>query len=163
MRPIRSALFAAATLAATQLPASAQATPATASMLVSATVLSVCVVVAAPLAFGNYTLTQTDASSALTVTCSNGTAYSIGMDAGAGSGATTTNRLMTGPGGATLGYALYSNAGRTTRWGNTVGTDTLGGTGTGLPQVVQVYGRIPGSQSPAAGVYADTVTVTVTY
>jgi spore coat protein U-like protein len=66
-------------------------------------------------------------------------------------------------GGATVGYALYSNAGRTTNWGNTVGTDTVSGTGNGTGQALTVYGRVPPQSTPAPGAYSDTITVTVTY
>jgi spore coat protein U-like protein len=67
--------------------------------------------------------------------------------------------------GATpLSYALYSNAGRSTNWGNTPGTDTVAQTAsTILPISFTVYGRIPQQQSVGAGSYTDTVTVTVSY
>jgi spore coat protein U-like protein len=58
---------------------------------------------------------------------------------------------------------LYSNAGRTTVWGNTVGTDTVAGTGTGATQSLTVYGRVPVQSTPGAGTYTDTVITTVTY
>jgi spore coat protein U-like protein len=71
---------------------------------------------------------------------------------------------MSGPGGSGLSYSLYQNSTRTTNWGNTVGTDTVSGTGTGNAQALNVYGRIPGSQtSVVPGSYADTITVTLTY
>jgi spore coat protein U-like protein len=67
-------------------------------------------------------------------------------------------------GGNTLNYSLFSNAGRTTNWGNNIGTDTVAGTGTGALQTLTVYGRIPASQTTApVGSYSDTITVTVTF
>jgi spore coat protein U-like protein len=114
------------------------------------------------LAFGNYTGAQVDATSTITVTCTNSSPYKIGLDAGTGSGATVTSRKMTS-GGNTLNYSMYSDSGRTTNWGNTVGTDTVSGTGTGSAQNVTVYGRIPASQLSPVGSYSDTVTVTVTF
>jgi spore coat protein U-like protein len=70
---------------------------------------------------------------------------------------------MTGPGGATLSYAMYQDSGHTTNWGNTVGTDTKSGTGNGSAQTLTVYGNLAAGQYPAAGSYSDTITATVTY
>jgi spore coat protein U-like protein len=62
-----------------------------------------------------------------------------------------------------INYSLYSDSGRTTNWGNTVGTDTVAATGNGSAQAYTVYGRIPPQTTPAPGTYTDTITVTVTY
>ncbi|NMG35433.1 fimbrial major subunit CsuA/B family protein [Azoarcus sp. TTM-91] len=134
---------------------------ATATFSVTATVLANCIVSASPLAFGNYSSLQLDATTTVTVTCTSGTTYNVGLDAGIGSGATVTTRRMSGVG--TLNYTLYSDSARTTVFGNTVGTNTVAATGTGSAQPLTVYGRIPGGQYPAAGSYTDTITVTVTY
>jgi spore coat protein U-like protein len=133
------------------------------TMAVSATVAALCTVTAQPLAFGAYTSAQTDATSTVSVTCTNGTSYAVALDAGATSGATTANRLMTGPGGATLRYVLFNNASYTTNWGSIAGTDTLASLGTGVAQTLTVYGRIPAGQYPTPGAYTDSVTVTLTY
>jgi Spore Coat Protein U domain len=74
-----------------------------------------------------------DQTSTIQVQCTNTTAYNIGLDAGTASGATVTTRKMTS-GGTTVSYSLYSNSGRITNWGNTVGTDTVSSTGTGASQ-----------------------------
>lgn len=66
-------------------------------------------------------------------------------------------------GTALVNYNLYREAGRLTNWGNTVGTDTVGGTGTGLIVNSTVYGRVPVQTAQAPGTYTDTITVTVTY
>jgi spore coat protein U-like protein len=103
-----------------------------------------------------------DNTSTLQVQCTNTTPYNIGLDAGTGSGATMAARKMTS-GGATVTYSLYSDSGRSTVWGNTVGTDTVPGTGNGASQSFTVYGRVPAQTTPASGTYTDTVTITVTY
>jgi spore coat protein U-like protein len=74
-----------------------------------------------------------------------------------------TNRSMTGPAKALLHYQLFSNSGYTTNWGNTVGTDTLAGTGNGTTQPLTVYGQIPAQQLATPGSYTDTIIVSVTY
>jgi spore coat protein U-like protein len=157
---VATVAVAAAALGASQ---NATGTTATGSMAVSATVVSFCVVAASPMAFGNYSSAQLDSTASVVVTCSNGTTYNVGLDAGGGSGASVSSRKMTGTAGATLNYTLYRDSGRSTIWGTTVGTDTLAGTGNGLAQTLNVYGRIGSAQYPGAGAYTDTVVVTVTY
>jgi spore coat protein U-like protein len=147
------------------VPQAASAATATDTIAVTATVQSACTVVASPLAFGTYnpiSASNLDATTTLNVTCTQGTAYNVGLNAGGGAGATTTVRKLTSS-GHTLNYALYQDSNRTTNWGNAVGTDTVPGTaGTGATAYT-VYGRIAGSQNTTAGAYTDSVTVTVTY
>lgn len=136
----------------------------TSTFTVTATVNATCNISTSPLAFGVYDPSSAkDGTTTLGVTCTNGTAYNIGLDAGTGSGATIDSRKMTS-GAGTLTYSLFSNSGRTTTWGNTVGTNTVAGTGSGSQQSLTVYGRITSNQTSAiAGSYSDTITVTVTF
>jgi spore coat protein U-like protein len=136
-------------------------TGATTTFPVTANVPPSCSVSASNLHFGNYNMVQLDATTTVSATCTPGSAYNIGLDQGVSTGATVANRKMTGPGANRLGYSLFSNAGRTTNWGNTVGTDTVPATGTGAAQTFTVFGRIPASQRLAPGDYADTITVTL--
>jgi len=103
-----------------------------------------------------------DQTSTIQVQCTNTTPYNIGLDAGTGTGATVAARKMTN-GANTVTYSLYSDSGRTTVWGNTIGTDTVAATGNGAAQSYTVYGRVPPQTTPAPAVYTDTITVTVTY
>lgn len=138
---------------------------ATTTFQVTATVTAACSVTATNLSFGSYdpsSATNNDATSTVTPTCTLLTAYNIGLNAGTGSGATVTTRKMT-KGSDTLNYSLYRDAVRSQNWGDTVGTDTVSGTGTGLGVATIVYGRIPASQNVPTGSYADTITVTVTF
>lgn len=161
--PFKLAAGATAVLA---LPCLAHAATTTGSLAVNAVVLKSCSVVATPLAFGNYDPTSaspTDASTSLVVLCTSGTAFQVGLNAGGGSGATVTSRKMTS-GSDVLGYGLYQDTGRTTRWGDTPGTDTPAATTASvLPTTLTVYGRVPASQNVPTGLYSDVVTVTVTY
>jgi spore coat protein U-like protein len=122
------------------------------------------VVSSGTLDFGTATLlaASTDVQTSFAVQCTSATAFNVGLDAGAAPGGTVATRLMTS-GAGTVGYKLYSNAAYTTNWGNTIGNDTVPGTGSGGPAVLTVYGRVPPQATPAAGTYSDTVTVTVTY
>jgi spore coat protein U-like protein len=131
---------------------------------VTLTVTASCTVSATDLPFGSTgtIAADIDNTSSVTVMCTNTTPYNVGLDAGTGSGATVAVRKMTA-GGATVNYSLYQNAARTTVWGNTIGTDTVTGTGSGSAQVVTVYGRVPAQTTPAPGSYTDIITTTVTY
>jgi spore coat protein U-like protein len=101
-----------------------------------------------------------DQNATITVTCTTNAPYNVGLDAGGGA-SINARRMINGVN--TVGYQLYRDTGRTTVWGNTVGTDTVAGTGNGIAQALTVYGRVPPQTTPPAATYNDTVNVTVTY
>ncbi len=139
-------------------------TSVTTTFTVTATVASVCTIAANALPFGTYTGAASSVNTTISVTCNQTTPFNVGLNAGTATGATVTARKMTGPGGATLNYALYQNSSLTTNWGNTVGTDTFAGSTTGTTaDSLTVYGTIPAGQSVTPGAYTDTITATVTY
>jgi spore coat protein U-like protein len=144
---------------------SSHAGTTTGSFGVRVTLTASCVINSASnLNFGSQgvLIADIDQTSTIQVQCTNTTPYSIGLDAGQGSGATVGARKMTN-GSATVTYSLYSDTGRTTVWGNTVNNDTVASTGTGSSQSFTVYGRVPAQSTPAPGNYTDTVRVTVSY
>jgi spore coat protein U-like protein len=119
------------------------------------------------MAFGTYASTAaSSAQSTISVTCTNLTTYTLGLDPGIATGATETARSMTGTTGlgtgALLPYGLYSDAGHTSNWGNISGT-WVGGTGNGSAQSLTVYGQVAAGHLVPPGDYADTITATVTY
>lgn len=130
---------------------------------VTATVQKACGLSATNLAFGNYAGTLINSTAAISVTCTSTTTYNVGLNAGTASGATVTNRSMTGPSSALLGYKLFRDVAHTQNWGNTVGTNTEAGTGTGTVQSLTVYGQLPAGESAPPGNYTDTITATITY
>jgi spore coat protein U-like protein len=139
------------------------ASTATTTFAVTTTIQATCIVSATPMAFGTYSGVQLQTTSTISVTCTNTTPYNVGLNAGVATGATVTTRQMTGPSSALLSYALYSDTARSVNWGQTVGTDTVSGTGNGSAQTLTVYGNLAASQYQAPGSYSDTITVTVTY
>ncbi|MBZ3692946.1 Csu type fimbrial protein [Phyllobacterium calauticae] len=148
------------------LSSPALAATATGSFTVQITIQASCVFVSATsLTFTavGVIAANDDATSTLSVQCTNTTPYNIGLSAGTGTGATVASRKMTGPAGALVNYTLYSDTNRTTVWGQTIGTDTVSASGTGAAQSYTVYGRVPVQTTPAPGAYTDTITVTVTY
>lgn len=162
--PVRRALALAGLCLAT-LSASAQTSTTSATFSVTATVQPSCTVVGGgTLAFGLVVPgVQSDSSLVINTICTQGTSYSLALNAGTGSGATVAQRRMTS-GSNTLVYQLYRDNARSDPWGDgSNGTSTFSGTGSGLPQGITVYGRVPSSASVAEGSYTDTVTVTATY
>jgi spore coat protein U-like protein len=141
----------------------ANATTVNTSFAVTATVQSTCLVSATAMAFGTYTGALATSTSTVSVTCSNTTTYNVGLNAGAATGATVTTRMMTGPASADLNYGLFQDAGHTVNWGQTLGTDTVTGTGNGSAQAITVYGQVAAGQYVAPGSYTDTIQATVTY
>ncbi|MCJ0763292.1 Csu type fimbrial protein [Variovorax terrae] len=145
----------------------AHAATDTANMTVKITVMAACSInAAAPtdVDFGSAISTATNVSSVggvLTVNCTNGSAYNIGLDNGLNYNATT--RRMKTVGSNYVSYGLFQDVGHTTAWGNTVGTDTRTGSGTGTNQTYTVYGLVPNVGGAPAGNYTDTVIATLTY
>jgi spore coat protein U-like protein len=135
---------------------------ASATFKVTARVNAVCEVTATDLSFGDYSQGLVRSSTLLRATCTPNTTYYIGLDQGQAPSATETNRYMvSGPG--LLNYGLYSDSAHSIPWGNTTGTNTVTGTGTGLAQDHTVFGTIPPGQAVPAGDYADTITVRIYY
>ncbi|MDP9195491.1 MAG: spore coat U domain-containing protein [Pseudomonadota bacterium] len=168
--PHHSGLFLTALVALSGLSglsgSQALAATVTNTFNVTANVSSECAVSAATLAFGTYSITASspdDATSTITVTCTNGTDWDVSLNGG-GTGLILA-RLMSGTGNPLnlLGYQLYTSAGRTTVWGDGLLGSQVSGTGTGSAQSLTVYGRIPAGQAVASDSYTDTVTVAVTY
>ncbi|KWC55861.1 spore coat U domain-containing protein [Burkholderia ubonensis] len=140
---------------------------ATAQFNVTLTIQANCTVSANPLAFGTSGVLASaiNQQTTLSITCTDSTPYNVGLDAGGVTGSTVSARLMAGTASGntstTLGFQLYQDAGHTTIWGNTQGTDTVGGTGNGSAQTVNVYGQVQSQATPKPDTYQATVTATV--
>jgi spore coat protein U-like protein len=140
----------------------------TATFNVTLTLQANCGITANPLNFGTAGVLSTaiNQQSTLSVTCTNTTPYNVGLDAGTVTGSSITSRLMagtaTGNTGTTVAFQLYQDAGHTTVWGNTQGTNTVAGTGTGAAQTINVYGQVaPQATTPRPDTYQTTITATV--
>ncbi|WP_422017337.1 spore coat U domain-containing protein [Roseateles sp.] len=159
-----------AALLALLMPVLAQAGTASNTLQVQATVISSCQVAGTSLNFGNSidplaTATPLDATSTLSVVCTNTTPYTVALNAGANAGGASNFGARTMKSGTqTLGYQLYLDSGRSTVWGDgTASSSTSAGTGTGSTQTLTLYGRLPSLANVVPGAYTDTVTVTVSY
>jgi spore coat protein U-like protein len=136
------------------------------SIGVSATVGGGCAIAATPVNFGFYagnaSAPTVDTLGQVTVRCPLGTPYNVRMNNGTNAGPGGQRRMRQTPGTALLNYQLYRNAARTQRWGTTA-PQRVNGTGSGIDQVLTVYGRLPGAQSVPFGAYLDTITVSIHY
>ncbi len=140
----------------------------------SAASLASCAANVTPIAFGSYDPTSpTDVTptGSVSVSCqlvsglSLLVAYTITLSAGSGS---YTARKMTGT-ATPMYYNLYMNGAMTQIWGDGVTSGTVSKTDgylLGLGNVVlsyTVYAKLPAHQLVAAGGYADSVSVTISY
>ncbi len=122
----------------------------------------VCTVSASPLNFPVYTGVRSRSTTSVVVLCGTGIPYTVGLNPGLAPGATVTTRQMTA-GTARANYALFSDSAYSVNWGQTPGTDTVAGNGSGSATQITVYGQIAAGQYVTPGSYSDTVTATVSY
>ena len=136
-----------------------------APLSVQAENITVCTIAVTTMDFGTTGViaSNIDATSQLTVTCSNGVPYTLALGGGISGATDPTLRQMTFAVANQVTYGIYSDAARTNGWGDNVGTNTVAGTGTGFAQLIDAYGRVPTQTTPTPGTYVDTVVVTVTY
>src|SRR6266702_7711357 len=134
-RSLGISLLLLALASAPGVPLSVSAATRTTTFTVTLTLENDCQIAANTLNFGNSGViaANIDQTTTMTVTCSNGAPYNVGLDAGSVSGSTVANRLLAGTGtpAPTVAYQLYRDSARSLVWGQTVGTDTQSGTGTG--------------------------------
>jgi spore coat protein U-like protein len=132
-----------------------------------ATLQGTCTVVANDLPFGVHAglATTIDAQTQIALNCSTGTLYTVRLNGGSIAGNVADRRMgLNGSPPGVIAYQLHTDPDRTQVWGDgTLGTVVVKGTGTGGPQTLQVYGRVPNQATPAAGTYRDVVTATVEY
>jgi spore coat protein U-like protein len=114
-------------------------------------------------------------TSNISVTCSNGTPYILGLATGAGNNGTGTMAPQDAgnSGDSGVPYSLWQDSAHTKVWGNTgtavgaagndyVSTGSTAGDGTGSAQTIPVYATVA-STNHMPGNYSDTVTVKVIY
>lgn len=164
--------LAGAVALALGVASSVDAATATSNLSVTASVAANCTISTTAVAFGAYDPIGTNAASPLngtgsvSVTCTNGASTTVtlgqGSNANTGSTAAAPLRRLKDSGTNFLSYALYSDTGRTTTWGDTAGTG-VPHTGTGTLTALTVYGQIPAGQNVPATSYSDTVVATITF
>ena len=150
----------------------AQAGTQTDNLTVQATVDANCTISTTAVDFGSYDpivanlSADLNAQGKVTVLCTTGAAATVtlgqGANADTGSSDTDPARRMKHGTADFLSYTLYSNAGRTTEWGNTAPTGVTH-TGSGASTDLNVYGTLLHGQNVPVGTYTDTVVATITF
>lgn len=111
-------------------------------------------------------------SSNISVTCSKGTPYIVGLATSDGD-AGTGHMVGTGSNTDKVPYSLFQDAAYSVAWGNTgtavgtpgndyLSTGSTAGDGTGTSQTIPVYAQVT-DPNFTPDTYADTVTVSVTF
>jgi spore coat protein U-like protein len=123
-----------------------------------------CTVSASGVIFGSYDPlgnTQITARGDIEITCAESTSYAISLSGGMGG---FTPRQMDNGQGGVLNYNLFTDPTYQMVWGDgTAGTHTVGGSASDPGTLHSVYGLIPGGQNVPAGLYTDTIVVSVSY
>ncbi len=139
---------------------------------VSVTVAAACSISGTGLNFGSYVGAQLTSTGTITVTCSQDRPYNVTLDRGLNlqGGIRGLRDINSQTFTVRAQYFLYKDSAMTQEWGDSgfAGTYTLGtsvsGTGTGSPQTLTIYGKLPadgGIAGAAPGTYTDTVVATL--
>lgn len=134
------------------------------------TASAACNISTTPINFGSYNVFSTsplDSTGGITVTCDEEPAPTVTIAIGPSpnSGGFNPRQIKLTTGSDLLNYNLYINNGHTRIWG-----DSSGSTYTmnkkvkkNKPWTPSVFGRIPPLQDVLAGLYTETITVTITW
>jgi spore coat protein U-like protein len=157
MKKTSNILFSLFLLGSTNL---ALADTTSANFQVSAEATPYCILQTATIAFTSSNMLDGPRSAGMInhITCTKGVSYSLKVDGGLNYDG--TNRFMTSTSSPDkLQYALYYNASTPAP----VNVAILNTTGSGIQQSFAISAKQPAKQNVAAGLYNDTVTVTIDY
>lgn len=110
------------------------------------------------------TSSNSTVNSSLSITCNQGTTYSISPGQGQNFGALAGYegyRAVTNGAGAFIPYGLFKDIPGTQVWGD--GVDAFAGTGNGEVQTHEFAVKFLALKQAVGGNYTDTVTITATY
>ena len=173
---MKKLLIASAVTMLASLSGLASAATATATFTVSLTIKTGCTVTAtniAPAPVDASTVADVTGSNTISVTCTKGTPYNIGLQSTQANSKTDGTGTMVAQNVGTTGntdsipYALYQDSGLTKAWGN-VAANTLAGTvstnGTSATNY-NAYMKVLGADitNRTADKYQDTIQVNVNY
>lgn len=126
-------------------------------------VAQTCTVSITPINFGTYSpyaSVALDSTGQVSVDCGGAGSAVVSLNPGVNGGGSFMGRSL-GNGQSQLHYQLYSDGAYTQVWGDGTGgstTASVSGSGT-----LTMYGRVPAHQNVTAGLYTDTVLLTITY
>jgi spore coat protein U-like protein len=108
-------------------------------------------------------ISSNDSTSQLRILCDQNIPYAIKLDAGLNAGGDYSRRQMRSAQGNTpLLYNIYLDASYSQVWGDGRGFSTFyQGLSSGTSVILPLFGRIPSRQPVEAGIYTDSVVITV--
>jgi spore coat protein U-like protein len=151
---------AAAVAASPALAAGATVQTTNNTVDVTLNVNTACSVTTKSMSFGTLTSVTggATASSATTVKCTPGAAYTVYVDNGKNSGGTTQRKLASVSSTDTVNYNVYQSDGTTV-----FPTAGVTGTGNGNDQAMTLVGKLTATSEVKAAAYSDVLTVTLDY
>lgn len=131
----------------------------TTTMDVSLVITAGCGITASEMVFPQPTaVEELHAIAQVNITCTEGTPFEIGLDAGANSADVAARQMQDAATLETITYSIYQTGAHVVVWGNTQGVNTVADTGNGFVQQFSAYGEVPVPAAfPSAGTYTDTV------
>lgn len=166
MVDLKSLILTGAVVAGVACAGAAEAGSASANLTVTATVADTCGVVDSVLSFGTVSPsagTTLPVTGSVNVTCTLGTAFSVGLGNGTNASG-STRRMRQGTSSNYLTYEIYKDLTATTRFGDTGSSDRAAGIGVGLLAVpIAFYGTVASGQTVGTGAYSDTVQINLYY
>jgi spore coat protein U-like protein len=161
-----AAAVAIGLLASAVVPAATRTT----TMGVAGSLVDTCLISASALSFPPYVAGSgaVVGTSTISLRCSNGAIYAVGLSAGSTPGTTMAQRLLSN-GTHTLQYNLYTSNSYTTVWGDgTGGSAVIAGFSSGFasPISLTIYGQLPDNTSnrlATSGTYSDTILIVLDY
>ena len=104
-----------------------------------------------------------DQTALLQISCTRGATTTIGIDSGTHAGQTSFGTRALADGTKYLGYDIYQDSVRTILWSNAGAGIYNYVSPSSLPTNISIYGRIFASQNVPAGIYTDTLVITINY
>ena len=130
-------------------------------MAFAQTTVATCTLGVTDVTFGDYDIFEsldTAITGSVSVSCDSDTTLQVTL--GAGNGTFAARQMQNGT--STLLYNLFLDPAHLTLWGDgSPGTSLLGLSGSG--GTYTIYGRIPARQNVPAGLYTDTIVVSLTF
>jgi len=158
-----SITFALGLLASGLASRPAVAATATASFSVTAMVVSGCQVSAPDLPSDRYAASGGNATSSVAVTCTKPTPYDVSVGAAEVTGEAVTTGKASSPASTLPGVALLSNPAHPVKADKTAALEAMVRTGIESYRTQSTNVPASGIRSGATSVYADSVTITITY
>jgi spore coat protein U domain-containing protein, fimbrial subunit CupE1/2/3/6 len=130
-------------------------------MAFAQTAVATCTLGVTDVTFGEYDIFESldsNITGSVSVSCDSDTTLQVTL--GAGSGTFSARKMLNGT--STLLYNLFLDPAHLTLWGDgSPGTGLLGLSGSG--GTYTIYGRIPARQNVPAGLYTDSIVVSLTF